>query len=82
MTNILKQNSGKILILSGEGIQGTFEEYRGKRTERALGMKLKKDSCHGDRWAKAYIYLHNDENGDPVYMNLENTNDMTIVKEF
>ena len=79
MNKILQQEKGKILILSGSGINGTFEEFKGKRTERAIVARLKKEICHGDRWARAYIYLHDNEFGDEVYMNLENYNDFRTI---
>ena len=49
-------NTPKILILSGEGLIGHFEVYKGKNTPRAIKMRLKKEACNGDRWSKAYIY--------------------------
>ena len=50
MDEIIK-NAEEIEIVSGEGEQGIFEDYEGKRTERAICMALAKEECHGDRWA-------------------------------
>ena len=50
MDEILK-NAKKIEIVSGEGTQGTVEEYVSKRTSRAICMTLAKEECSGDRWA-------------------------------
>lgn len=47
-----------IHIVSGEGEQGTVEVYTGKRTERAIKMRLTRERCNGDRWARAMIYTH------------------------
>lgn len=46
---------GKIIIQSGEGENGSFEIYTGKRTERAIQLRLTRERCHGDRWAKAWV---------------------------
>ena len=69
-----------IVILSGEGEGGTFEHYTGKRAPQAIKTKLTRERCHGDRWAKAYIYLHESETGC-VYVNLEDTRDMREIDE-
>ncbi len=50
MDEIIK-NAEAIEIVSGEGEQGTIEDYEGKRTERAICQLLKKEECSGDRWA-------------------------------
>ncbi len=50
MDEILK-NAEEIEIVSGEGEQGTCEDYEGKRSERAICMLLRKEECNGDRWA-------------------------------
>ena len=44
-------NAEEIEIVSGEGTEGTVEEYTGKLTARAIKMKLTKERCNGDRWA-------------------------------
>ncbi|MDY0013903.1 MAG: hypothetical protein RBS40_13540 [Rhodocyclaceae bacterium] len=38
-------------IISGEGEQGTREDYDGPRTVAAIRKALKKERCGGDRWA-------------------------------
>ena len=58
--NIMKmeeyiKNAEEIEIVSGEGELGTVEEYNGKRTERAICMRLAKEESGGDRWAFAKI---------------------------
>ena len=81
MENLIKQHpESEIVILSGEGEIGTFERYTGTRTSRAIKSQLTKERCRDDRWAKAYIYLHESETGD-VYANLEDTNDMREIDE-
>ena len=64
----------EILIFSGEGDSGDYKAYTGKRTERALKLTLTRERCHGDRWARAYIYSHSNDLGK-VYVNIENPND-------
>lgn len=54
MEEIIK-NAEEIKIVSGEGEQGTVEDYEGTRTERAICQLLKKEECGGDRWAFARI---------------------------
>lgn len=54
MKNIIEQN--KIRIISGEGEQGTIEEYTGKKTLRALKLRLARERYYGERWARAEIY--------------------------
>lgn len=50
MYEILK-NAEEIKIVSGEGVQGTVEDYKGTLSERAICMTLAKEECSGDRWA-------------------------------
>jgi hypothetical protein len=45
------KNAEEIEIVSGEGENGTVEDYEGKRTIRAIKMRLTKERCEGDRWA-------------------------------
>ena len=45
------KNAEAIEIVSGEGTEGTCEDYEGTRTERAICMALAKEECGGDRWA-------------------------------
>jgi hypothetical protein len=49
------KNAKEIEIVSGEGEIGTVEEYNGKRTIRAICMRLAKEESGGDRWAFAKI---------------------------
>jgi hypothetical protein len=63
MENLLKNNAGKIIIISGEGERGNSEVYTGKRTQRAIKSRLTKERCHGDRWARAVIYSGENEYG-------------------
>jgi hypothetical protein len=48
-------NAESIEIVSGEGTQGTVEDYEGKRTLRAIRSRLTKERCQGDRWAYVKI---------------------------
>lgn len=48
------KNAAQILILSGEGEVGTFEEFTGKRSTRAIKAKITKESCHGDRFVRVF----------------------------
>lgn len=49
-------DDNKIAIVSGEGERGTAELYTGKMTARAIKMRLTRERCHGDRWARAIQY--------------------------
>lgn len=49
------EKAKEIEIVSGEGEQGTIEQYEGKRTVKALKMRLKKEECQGDRWSYCNI---------------------------
>ena len=61
-----------IIILSGEGENWSNEYlFTGRKTARAIKMKLKKERCGGDRWAYAYQYEYEAETGD-IWRNLEN----------
>ena len=40
-----------LYIVSGEGEQGTREDYDGPRTAAAVRKALREESCGGDRWA-------------------------------
>ena len=60
----------EIKITSGEGEQGTSEVYTGKRTVRAIKMRLTRERCSGDRWARATIYMHTNDYGD-AHMDIE-----------
>lgn len=70
----------EIMILSGEGNAGTFRRFTGKRTTRAIRSRLARERCNGDRWAKAYVYLHESDSGN-VYLNTEDVSDMRVIDE-
>lgn len=57
MQALIENNA--IRIVSGEGENGTIEQYEGKRTERAIKMRLTKERCGGDRWARAEVACNN-----------------------
>jgi hypothetical protein len=44
------QAAETIRIISGEGENGTIEDYTGKRTARAVRAKLTHERHDGDRW--------------------------------
>ncbi len=50
--NIIK-DSEEIIIISGEGEMGTEEEYNGKRSLRAIKLRLTKEKCGGNSMGKA-----------------------------
>jgi hypothetical protein len=56
LEKLIADSRCRIFIVSGEGTYGTTEKYRGKRTLRAINMRLKKERCCGDRFAYAKIY--------------------------
>ena len=68
VTKLIETN--EIRIVSGEGEVGTIETYNGKRTLRAIKMRLTKERCGGDRWAKAKVFSHSNEYGD-VFADVE-----------
>lgn len=68
VTKLIETN--EIRIVSGEGEVGTTEIYNGKRTLRAIKMRLTKERCGGDRWAKAKVFSHSNGYGD-VYVDVE-----------
>jgi hypothetical protein len=53
----------EIRIISGEGDVGTVERYSGKHSERAIKLKLTRERCNGDRWAKAVQFSHVNADG-------------------
>ncbi|OPY01468.1 MAG: hypothetical protein A4E60_01705 [Syntrophorhabdus sp. PtaB.Bin047] len=57
---IMANDSGypDIIIISGEGDNGTVEAYRGKDSPYAIKRRLTKERCEGDRWARAYRFDH------------------------
>jgi hypothetical protein len=63
--------TNKVEIISGEGLgPGTIETHTGARTMRAIKMRLTKERCDGDRWAKARVYSHTAD-GLSVFVNVE-----------
>ena len=46
-----------IWIVSGEGEQGTREQYSGKLTARALKLRLTRERRGGDRWARIEVQI-------------------------
>ena len=64
--------AGTIRIVSGEGTgEGIVEPYTGKRTIRAIKMRLTKERCGGDRWAKALVFSFTSVNDIDVFINIE-----------
>lgn len=63
--------TNEIRIISGEGEIGSSELYHGKRSIRAIKMRLTKERCHGDRCAKAVVFIHNSDLG-MVFQDIEN----------
>lgn len=47
-----QDNDEDLYIVSGEGEVGTDEKYDGPMTTKAIGARLKKERCGGDRWAR------------------------------
>ena len=71
MTTITKLiEANEIRIVSGEGAVGASEIYSGKRTIRAIKMRLTKERCGGDRWANARVFSHSNEFGN-VFVDIE-----------
>jgi hypothetical protein len=67
MSNITKLiETNEIRIVSGEGEVGTTEIYNGKRSLRAIKIRLTKERCGGDRWAYAKVFSNAD-----VFFNFE-----------
>jgi hypothetical protein len=52
------------IIISGDkgNEQGTIEAV-GRKTDRAIKMRLKRERCNGDRWARAFYRLGVDTTG-------------------
>lgn len=71
MTTITKLiETNEIRVVSGEGEVGTCEIYNGKRTIRAIKMRLTKERCGGDRRANAKVFSHSNNYGD-VFVDVE-----------
>jgi hypothetical protein len=54
----------EIRIVSGECELGTVEAYEGKRTYRAIKLRLARERCRGERWAKAVQFSHVNADGN------------------
>ena len=55
ITQSMLDDATTIEIVSGEGENGTVEEYTGARTAGAISARLKIERCGGDRWAFAKL---------------------------
>lgn len=51
ITQDMLDETQEIEILTGEGEEGTREDYEGARTVRAVRARLTSERCGGDRWA-------------------------------
>lgn len=69
MEELIQKN--EIHIISGEGDYGTRERYDGKRTLRAIKIRLTRERCNGDRWARAEVYSHESKDGGLVGIDIE-----------
>lgn len=63
--------TGDMLILSGEGDNGSWERYFGARTAKAIRSKLSRERCGGDRWASVWIETGKDDLGNTAYGKLD-----------
>ncbi len=68
LINLLKTN--ETLISSGEGNCETIEVYTGKRTLRAVKLRLAKER-RGGRWAHAKVFSHFNNKYGKVFVDLE-----------
>ena len=72
LNKLIENSNSAINIVSGEGQgEGISESYHGKRTLRAIKMRLTKERSGGDRWAKAMVYSHKSKNGINVFIDVE-----------
>ena len=51
ITQAMLDQADEIEILSGEGEEGTREDYEGAKTVKAVRARLTSERCGGDRWA-------------------------------
>ncbi len=49
------ESGEELVIVSGEGVNGHVREYGGRLTMRALKMRLTRERCEGDRWARVML---------------------------
>lgn len=62
----------RIDIVSGEGEgHGHRSMHTGRPTMRAIRMRLKKERCHGDRWAYAWIKTPYESVNGPIWVDAE-----------
>ena len=80
LVELIEDEDNEIKILSGEGDYGNFEIYTGKRTPRAIKMRLTKERCGGDRWARALVYSHSNGYYD-IYYDLETGDAKSFLRE-
>jgi hypothetical protein len=66
MNSILSQYPGAVFIVAGEGEIGRAQPYTGKRTAHAIALRLARERCHGDRWARAYV-----QQSDAVFIEMQ-----------
>ena len=63
----------EITIVSGERKkQGTVEVYNGRRSLRAIKMRLTEERCGGKRWAYARVFYQIDRCGIEVFLDVVN----------
>ena len=72
MKNEMKNELGRVVIISGEGEMGIIEAHTGRPTKRAVIARLTRERCCGDRWDKAIEYVDGHtgfdvETGEPVF---------------
>lgn len=60
-----------VQIVSGEGEYGTPEQYHGNGAISSIRARLTRERCNGDRWARAVMYSHRGDDGNPIGVNLE-----------
>ena len=70
MKNEMKNELNRVVIISGE--VGSIEPHTGRPTKRAVKVRLTRDRCRGDRWAKAIAFVDGNEGvdvetGEPVF---------------
>lgn len=53
--------TNEVQIVSGQGDMGQVEIYNGKKTMRAIKMRLTKESFGGSCWAKAKVFSHSND---------------------
>jgi hypothetical protein len=68
---LIADQANSIEIISGEGELGSIEDYTGKRTIRAIKLRLARERCGGDRWARARVYSHEADFGGDVWIDVE-----------